>query len=53
MGQFTPLQLSLQPFGLVVNPCCELDFKERATTIEIKTEPEQKLGREGAAKLLP
>ncbi len=46
--QFTPLQLSLQPFRLVMNLWCKLDLKERATTNEIK----QKQGGEGAEKLL-
>ncbi len=34
--QFTTLQLSLQPFCLVVNLWCKLDLKERVTTKEIK-----------------
>ncbi len=51
--QFTPLQLSLKPFGLVVNLRCKLDFKERVMTYKIKGEPEQKQGEEGATKLLP
>ncbi len=40
--QFTPLQLSLKPFCLVVNLWCKLDLKERTTANEIKLEPEQK-----------
>ncbi len=36
--QFTPLQLSLQPFDLIENLWCKLDFKERETTNEIKCE---------------
>ncbi len=46
--QFTPQQLSLQPFGLVVNLRCKLDLKKRATTNEIKRESEQKQGGEAA-----
>ncbi len=50
--QFTPLQLFLPPFGLVVNLWCKIDLKERATTNVMKYEPEQKQGGEGAAGLL-
>ncbi len=50
--QFTPLQLSLQPFCLIVNLWCKLALKERVTTNEIKHEPEQKQGS-GAAELHP
>ncbi len=53
MDQFTPLQLSLQPFGLTVNLWCKLDLKERETTNKIKRELEQKQGGEGAAEVLP
>ncbi len=39
--QFTPLQLSLQPFGLVMNLWCKLDFKERK---KIKRQLKKKTG---------
>ncbi len=48
--QFIPLQLSLQPFRLIVNLWYKLALKERATTNEIKCELEKK---EGATELLP
>ncbi len=47
--QFTPLQFPLQPFRLIVNLWCKLDFKERATTNELTHEQEQKQQGEGAA----
>ncbi len=46
MDQFTPLQLSLQTFNLLMNVWCKLALKERATTNEIKLEPDE--GRFGA-----
>ncbi len=46
--QFTPLQLSLQPFCLVMNLWYKLDLKERASTSEIKHKLEQKQGGDGA-----
>ncbi len=52
MYQFTPLQLRMQPFHLVVNCCCKLDLKERVTTYKMKRKPEQKQGGEGSAELL-
>ncbi len=47
-----PLQLSLEPFGLIVILWCKVDLKERETTNEIN-ELEQKEGGEGAAELFP
>ncbi len=44
MDQFTPLQLSLQPFGLSSN---------WTSKREIKHKPEHKQGGEAAAELLP
>ncbi len=49
MGQFTPLQLSLQPFS---SPF-KLDLKDRAITNQIKRELEQKQGGVAAVTLLP
>ncbi len=46
MDQFTPLQLSLQPFRLIVSVWCKLALKGRAATNEIKCEPERKQGGE-------
>ncbi len=48
--QFTPLQLSLQPFGLAVNLCCRTLLLAQFTPREIKPESEQKQKR--AAELL-
>ncbi len=50
--QFTLLQLSLEPFHLVVNLWCKLDLKGRVTANNMKCEPEQKQGETGAAELL-
>ncbi len=50
--QFTPLQLSLQPFRLIVNLWCKLDLKERGAINEIKRKLEQEQGGEGAAEVL-
>ncbi len=33
--QFTPLQLALQRFGLVMNLWCKLDLEKRVTTTEM------------------
>ncbi len=49
MDQSTALQLSLQPFRLILNLWYKLALKERVTTNEVKHEPEQKQGGEGAA----
>ncbi len=46
--QFTPLQLSMSKTVQF-----KQDFKEKATTNEIKHEPEKKRGEEAAAELLP
>ncbi len=51
MDQFTPLQLSVQPFNLVVNLWCKLASEERATKNEINAS-HSKQGGEGAVKLL-
>ncbi len=53
MDQFTPLQLSLQPFRLLMNLWCKVALKERWSTNEIKCELEQKRGGEDAVELLP
>ncbi len=37
--RFTPLQLSLQSFGLIVNLWCKLALKERVTTNETNPNP--------------
>ncbi len=48
--QFTPLQLSLQLFGLIENLCCKLDLKERDNKRN-KIRAKAKTGRGGGSRV--
>ncbi len=54
MDQFTPLQLSLQLFRLILNLKCKLDLKESSPTklIEMKMEQKQEEEEEGPTEVL-